>query len=171
MCLPKFKYHPNAYKLELGIFTNEQGVCSVCNQPRTLKYEGPIYSIEEPDYICPWCIADGLAAAKYDGQFSDDLGVEEVPEDKLEEIIYRTPGYVSWQQEVWLTHCNEPCAFIDYVGIEEIEPYFDELIDDIENLGYPVKVVKTALSKDGSLKGYLFECVNCGKKRIHIDCD
>lgn len=167
MCLPEFKYHPNAYKI--NIFTPEQGICSVCNKLRELKYNCSFYSIEEPDYICPWCIADGSAAQKYNGQFNDYLGIQDLPDDKLEEILLRTPGYVGWQQEVWLAHCNEPCAFIDYVGSEEIEPYFDEIKDDIEC--YPEDLIKSSLSKNGSLVGYLFECVKCGKKRLHIDSD
>lgn len=36
MDYPQFKYHPNAYKLDL--FEKEDGICSICNQQRDLKY-------------------------------------------------------------------------------------------------------------------------------------
>ena len=119
MELPKFKYSPNAYKID--VFVEEEGTCSVCDQHRKIKYGSSFYSVEEPEYICPWCIADGTAAKKYDGEFNDSAGVE-APlgydeneilqaafDEKVVEVAQRTPSYVSWQQEVWLSHCNEQC--------------------------------------------------------------
>ena len=167
MCRPTFKYHPNAY--ELDIFIHEEGECSVCNQLRHLKYSADFYSDEEPEYICPWCIANGLAAEKFAGSFNDYIGVEVIPKDKLDEVLYRTPSYISWQQQVWLSHCNEPCAFLAYVGAKEILPFWDELIKDIEQQELSADFVKANLSKDGDMIGYLFECLHCSKKRLHID--
>lgn len=69
------------------------------------------------------------------GEFNDYCGIEGVSPDlsiqnevnilknNLLEICERTPSYISWQQEVWLTHCNEPCAFIGYANSEIIKPY------------------------------------------------
>ncbi|MCX5467331.1 CbrC family protein [Acinetobacter nematophilus] len=51
MDYPQFKYHPNAYRLDL--FENQIGRCSICNQQHDLKYIGCFYSVDEPDYICP----------------------------------------------------------------------------------------------------------------------
>lgn len=181
MELPEFKYSPNAYKID--VFEKEEGECSVCSQQRSLKYTGSFYSVDEPDYICPWCIADGSAAKKYEGEFNDSVGVEtpvdyersdEVKasfENKVTEIAERTPSYVSWQQEVWLTHCNEPCAFIDYVDSKVIQPILHELEDDIENTGYDRKLIIEHLSSQGSLVGYLFKCLHCGTHRLHVDSD
>jgi len=36
MELPNFKYSPNAFNLD--IFEKEDGICSVCNEKRQLKY-------------------------------------------------------------------------------------------------------------------------------------
>lgn len=74
MELPKFKYSPNAYSLDL--FKEVDGVCSICNEQRNLKYVSSFYSIDKPDYICPWCIANGQAAEKYKGDFNDYCGIE-----------------------------------------------------------------------------------------------
>lgn len=182
MELPKFKYSPNAY--DIDVFTKEEGICSICNMERDLKYTSSFYSIEEPEYICPWCIHDGRAAKKYDGEFNDYCGIEgvspdpsiegkiNISKDSLLEISERTPSYISWQQEVWLTHCNEPCAFIGYADSEIIKPYLDELKEDIEiNLGYDPEFITNYLTTEGSLVGYLFQCVNCGQHRLHADCD
>src|SRR5688500_16589283 len=42
--LPKFKYSPNAFDLDL--FINEEGICSVCAEKRELKYTSSFYSVE-----------------------------------------------------------------------------------------------------------------------------
>lgn len=163
-------------------FEKIEGTCSVCNEKRQIKYTSSFYSIKDPDYICPWCIANGKASEKYDGEFNDYCGIEGVspdpndakpiiPKDLLLEITNKTPSYISWQQEVWLTHCNEPCSFIGYADTKIIEPLLEELNDDITNNGYDPELIKTALSKDGSLVGYLFQCVKCGQHRLHVDCD
>ena len=181
MELPKFKYSPNSYRID--VFKEEEGTCSICNQHRKIKYGSSFYSAEEPEYICPWCIADGSAAKKYDGEFNDAAGVE-TPlgyesddelkatfDEKIVEVAQRTPSYVSWQQEVWLSHCNEPCAFLDYADSELISLILHELEADINNAGYDTDLIKEHLSKEGSLVGYLFQCLHCGTHRLHVDSD
>lgn len=178
MELPKFRYSPNAYQLDL--FENTEGICSVCNEKRQIKYTCSFYSIEKPEYICPWCIANGKAASKYNGDFNDYCGIEGVspdpndpepalPKELLLEITTKTPSYFSWQQEVWLTHCNAPCAFLGYADSQSIKPVVDELKDDIENSGIPAEYIINGLTKESDLGAYLFQCVNCGQHRLHID--
>ncbi|MDJ1485205.1 CbrC family protein [Cytophagaceae bacterium YF14B1] len=180
MKLPVFKYSPNVY--ELGVFDSIDGVCSICNEQRDLKYTGSFYSIHKPDYICPFCIADGKAAEKYNGEFNDYLGIEGVSPDPndpppsiaqelLIEVTEKTPGYHSFQPEVWLTHCGEPCALIGYADSETIKPYLTELRADIEYLEYSPEYIINHLTKDGSLAGYLFQCLTCGQHRLHVDGD
>ena len=84
-------------------------------------------------------------------------------------MLYRATNYLTWQQQVWLSHCNEPCAFLAYVGAKEILPFWDELIEDIEQLELSADFVTADLSKDGNITGYLFECLHCSKKRLHFD--
>jgi uncharacterized protein CbrC (UPF0167 family) len=180
MELPQFKYNPNAYKN--GIFEKKEGTCSVCNEKRNVKYTSSFYSIKKPEYICPFCIANGKAAEKYDGEFVAYSNIEGVspdpadpkptiPKKMLLEVSQRTPCYNSWQQEVWLSHCNEPCVFIDYADGETIKPFIDELEEDIEGNGYNKEQLLEWLSKNGSVVGYLFQCLHCGKHRLHNDFD
>lgn len=175
MNYPQFKYHPNAYQLDL--FVEVKGRCSVCHEERSLKYEASFYSEEDPEYICPFCIADGRAAKKYQGEFNDYCGIEGVspdpndpsptiPKEMLLEICERTPSYISWQQEVWLSHCNEPCAFIDYADTKTIAPFREEIISELDSIG---EETLEYLSKDGDCVGYLFQCVQCGKHKLHVD--
>jgi len=61
-----------------------------------------VYAIEKLEKaICPWCIADGTAAQRFDAQFTDiGWGVpDDVPEQVRLELSRRTPGFSGWQQE------------------------------------------------------------------------
>ena len=178
MELPKFKYSPNAYELDL--FEEKEGICSVCNEKRNLRYRSSFYSVEKPDYICPWCIANGKAAEKFNGNFNDYCGIEGVspdpndppstiPEEMLLEICHKTPSYISYQQEKWLTHCNEPCKYLGYATSVMIRPFLDELIEDIEKVGVPREYITEHLTENSDIGAYLFQCSNCGKHRLHID--
>lgn len=146
-----------------------------------MKYTGLFYSIEEPEFICPWCIHDGSAAEKYDGEFNDYASIEgispdpaepdtiTIPQEFLNEVTKKTPGYHSWQQGVWLVHCNEPYAFIDCADSEMIKPFFTELEEDFENCGIDPDYIRTTVTKEGDVAGYLSQCVRCGKHRLRAD--
>lgn len=172
--LPYFKYHPDPIKTTM--IEKEVTVCPVCEQEREYVYSGPFYSIEEVEGICPWCIYDGSAAKKFDGEFQDPSSCEAVADPSFkDELIYRTPGYCGWQQERWLSHCGDFCAFIDYVGWKEIEPIADQLKEDIERKCKDMRITreefKKYLVRHGSFQGYLFQCVHCGTHRLTTDCD
>lgn len=172
--IPNFKYNPNA--LRLGIIKKEKTNCPVCGQTRDFVYAGPFYAVDEVEGICPWCIKDGLAAKKYDGEFQDSESYE--PTDKEEyliELTTRTPGYSGWQQERWLSHCGDFCALKDYVDWADIKDLKDELTDDINQIktDYGLKQgdLEKYLVRNGSMQGYLFQCLHCKKHRLTIDTD
>jgi uncharacterized protein CbrC (UPF0167 family) len=172
MTLPVFKYNPNP--MLLNVIKKERTLCPVCNEEREYVYDGPFYSIEDVEGICPWCISDGSAAKKYDGQFQDDASCEEVnKEEYIDELIHRTPGYYGWQQEYWLSHCGDFCAIVQYVGWKEIEHLEEELSVDIAEICSEYNITKEEfqswLTNEGSLQGYLFKCVHCNKHRLYVD--
>ena len=172
MKLPTFKYNPNPIKL--GVIMEEETICPVCKKKRDFVYEGPFFSVEEIEGICPWCIADGSAAKKYDGEFQDAHSCEEVDQEAyVDELIYRTPGYTGWQQEYWLSHCGDFCSIIDYVGWDEIKHLEVELKDDIEKICEDYHLTyqefKDTLEVGGDLQGYLFKCNCCKQHRLHAD--
>lgn len=73
------------------------------------------------EYLSPECIASGRVVEKFDVDFQDGASVDSVLDDeKLDELIYRTPGYCGWQQECWITYCNDFCAFKGYVLWKDI---------------------------------------------------
>lgn len=89
----------------------------------------------------------------------------------MREVNKRTPSYPSWQQKVWLTHCKQPCAFIGFADGKTIEPFIDELQNDINALGIDRDYILQNLMKDGSLIGYLFQGLKCKQHRLHVDSD
>ncbi len=86
--------------------------------------------------------------------------------------VERTPGYHGWQQEFWLAHCGDFCAFIGYVGWNDIKDRLDEfanLEEDCENFGIRNSDLAKCLQKRGDCQGYLFRCLHCGKLRLWGD--
>ena len=186
--LPVFKYHPDP--LGTGAFSTDKAVkCDCCQQTTDIYYESPFYSVADIDALCPWCIADGSASLKFEGEFQDSASVEGIdceydddgefshtinpyPDEMLDELVKRTPGYRGWQQEVWLAHCNEPCEFIGYVCWDDIKDRLDEFVsleDDIQEYGFSVEELSGLLHKDSDAQGYLFRCLHCKKLRLHFD--
>ena len=126
--------------------------------------------------LCPWCIADGSAAAKFNGEFQDCASIDHVSDpEKVKELTERTPGYHGWQQEYWMAHCDDFCAFMGYVGWKEIEEM--GLAQEIEETyrqdlcGFEFADIRQYMVQGGSMQGYLFRCLHCGKHFLYADCD
>lgn len=175
--LPFFKYHPDP--LATGAFTQADPpkTCQCCGKSAPVYYEGPFYSVEDVFCLCPDCIASGRAARKFQGEFQDSCSVDEGVQDpaKLEELICRTPGYRGWQQEHWRAHCGDYCAFLGYVGYRELKQMgiVEQVLEDSmwEEWGETPEELLHALNNGGSVQGYLFRCLHCGKYLLWIDCD
>ena len=174
--LPEFRYHPDP--LSTGAFqkTDELRICECCGKETEYVYENPFFSEDEVECLCPWCISDGTAAEKFDGEFQDPESCDEVDdEDKTDELICRTPGYIGWQQEYWLAHCGDYCAFVGYVGMKELEEMgLSDSLEDIYRKDvsmFDIEDVRKYLENEGSMQGYLFKCLVCGKYLLYADCD
>ena len=173
---PKFRYHPDP--IGTGAFKRSEtpGRCQCCGRITEYEYDGPIFTEEDVEDLCPWCIADGTAARKYDCTFQDDYSVDDVNDpEKLDELIHRTPGYCGWQQEVWLAHCNDYCAFVGYVGMTELEKMgLSDKLEDIyrkDEAMFDIGDIRECMTNGGSMQGYLFRCLHCGKYQLYADCD
>lgn len=169
--LPFFKYHPDPSAT--GAFEQEESKCECCNQIVLYLYQGPFHAVDEVSSLCPWCIADGSAARKFDGEFQDSASCEPVKEAaSLDELIHRTPGYSGWQQERWLSHCGDFCAYLGRVGHLEVAYLRDEVMPDLARYtgrNITADELLSGLNRDGNSTGYLFRCLRCGKHRLHID--
>jgi len=99
MDLPVFRYHPDP--IASGSVVASDAQCACCGARRGFIYTGPVYCEDDLDEaLCPWCIADGSAHAKFDASFADANGFsEKVAPAVVDEIVHRTPGFNAWQQE------------------------------------------------------------------------
>lgn len=167
-----FKYHPAP--LKTGALKNDKTVvCDCCGKQTDVYYTAPFYSIETVNYLCPDCISSGAAAKKFNGEFQDPDCVDKVSDPaNLDELIHRTPGYCGWQQEYWLAHCDDYCAFLGYPDWDELEKA--GLASEIEETyRKDICVIDFADAvKHIRYNGcYLFRCLHCGKHFIYIDFD
>ena len=122
MELPNFKYHPNP--VATGSVKRSDAKCRCCGMANGYIYAASVYAEEElHEEICPWCIENGKAAEKFGALFSDDAPLleEGISSEICAEVSERTPGFNSWQQEEWLSHCNDACEFHGDAQKQELE--------------------------------------------------
>lgn len=95
--LPYFRYHPDPLATDAFVEGEEQ-ICPCCGKKSRVYYAMRPYCIDDVDYLCPMCIANGEAAKKFDAEFVQ--GAEwtgEPDEEKNNILFYQTPGYLSWR--------------------------------------------------------------------------
>lgn len=151
--------------------------CQCCGKARGYVYTGSPYSRHElpPGSLCPWCIADGSAAARYEASFSDDYPLLDagVAADIVTEVCERTPGYTSWQQERWLVCCEDACAFRGDAGREEIGQLGAEgLAQRFADFAWPAitwQRLVDAYTPGGNPAIYRFDCLHCGQAHYDLD--
>lgn len=169
--IPKFKYCPDV--IGTNIFTvGGLETCDCCGENVDVYYEGSFYTTEDVDCLCPECISSGLAAEKFDGEFQQDIFNDEnvTNEDYKDEILHRTPSYISWQGSNWPAHCDDYCEFLGDAGWDILKKIGIE--NDFENYtGFSYEDLKEYLAPNGSICGYLFRCLKCGKYCLCADCD
>ena len=121
MNLPVFPYHPDP--VATGVVVASDTTCLCCERARGYIYVGPVYSTQElDDSLCPWCIADGSAAARLGASFADSHPLVQAGLDHaiVDEVNLRTPGFVAWQQESWLSHCDDACEFHGDASVADV---------------------------------------------------
>lgn len=166
MVTPVFRYHPDP--IATGSLATSSDECERCGRARELLYQGPVYAVDEIEFICPWCIADGSAAQEFDAEFTTvDAAPSDIPEAVLDEILHRTPGFAGWQQERWLFHCSDAAAFLGRVGYSEIANQ-PSVLESLAHDGWTPEHLQ-CMSADGDLTGYLFGCLHCGAHVAYAD--
>ena len=83
--------------LATGSFVEgEAKLCPSCGKESNIYYDLIPYCIDNIENLCPFCIANGLAAKKFDAEFIQDAewqGELDPEKDKL--LFCQTPGYIS----------------------------------------------------------------------------
>ena len=173
--LPAFRYHPDP--LKTGAVKASENECRCCCKKRGYIYIGGVYSIDDLDEsICPWCIANGKAADKFDATFFDDSSLydAELSMDIIDEVTKRNPGFVSWQSEYWESHCDDACEFQGDASISDIQELGAEAAAKLSSeLGLDESEWKTFMqhySTCGDTAVYKFICRHCGIVTYYSDC-
>jgi len=170
--LPQFKYHPDPIRSGSIVPSNKK--CDICGQAREFIYDGPVYCEDEPDAVCPWCIADGSAHQKLDAEFVDRAAIggddwESISPTIEEEVAFRTPGFSGWQEQRWFTHCSDAAEFIGPMGKEELREAGADAVEAIrEECGIDdddewEEFFDSLSVGEGPATAYLFRCRHCGK--------
>lgn len=171
--LPNFAYHPDP--IQTGYIVRSSNVCRSCGIARGLVYTGVPYADEElENTLCPWCIADGSAAERFDAEFADarDLETAGVSPDVIDEILHRTPGYTSWQTSRWLSHCGDACEFHGDLPKERLAMLTEQdkasiLADLPDDAKWEILV--NSYEPAGQPAIYWFICRHCGQNLYYAD--
>ena len=175
--LPTFTYHPDP--VGTGSFTASVGPCVCCGQARGYLYTGPVYAVEElDDALCPWCIADGSAADRFDATLTDagTNAPADAPAAVVRELEQLTPGFSGWQQERWLYHCGDGCAFLGPIGAADLDrlPGARAAVEaalDTDGLdAEPRALALSGLDRRHGPTAYLFRCRHCSEQLAYWDC-
>jgi uncharacterized protein CbrC (UPF0167 family) len=176
---PEFKYHPDPIATGSIVASTEPCVC--CGRARGLLYTGPTYGPNELDGgICPWCIKSGDAHARLEVEFTDAAGVggyvlpNTTPPGVVDEVAHRTPGFSGWQQERWLTCCQDAMAFLGCAGHAElVEAWPGAVAAVMKDCGLDGDEWESffkALDVDDGPTAYVFRCLHCGSLDAYQDC-
>ena len=172
--LPKFKYHPDP--IATGMINASNDECPCCNKKRGYAYSKMPYCTQDIENLCPWCIGDGTAAEKYDATFSDGHPLKRagISDEITEEVTKRTPGFISWQEDEWLSCCNDACEFHGDISVNELKNLDadtmarfrreHDYMDDEDFASLP-----EYYEPGGQPAIYKFVCRHCGK--IHLGMD
>ncbi|WP_329331530.1 CbrC family protein [Streptomyces sp. NBC_00663] len=171
--LPAFRYHPDP--LASGSIRASAETCACCGRAMGWIYTATFYTAHEVSGpFCPWCIADGSAAARFDGEFMDAYGLDGVSEQILHEVSRRTPGFHAWQDPHWLVHCHDAAAFIGEVGYTELAAHpeaLDQLRQDLRIGGWhdPAQLEQFLTHLGEAATAMLFRCTICGTHLAYVD--
>ncbi|MGY4993062.1 CbrC family protein [Streptomyces sp. 900105245] len=159
-----------------GAVVESSTTCLCCGRARGFICTGLVYAVEElSNLLCPWCIADGSAAAKYEAHFIGDPIGDDVPLEVVMSVEACTPGFSSWQDPQWFFHCGDGAAFLGAVGTAELAMFPDALQalrSEVGACGWSAEAVESylgALDKDSQPTGYLFMCHTCGRYMASAD--
>src|SRR5690606_20932467 len=153
--------------------------CKCCQRSRGFIYVGPVYAEKDlTEALCPWCIADGSAAKKYDATVVDSEAFDEnASAAAIIEILERTPGVNTFQSEQWPSCCGEPAAFVTPAGIAEIRARFYQLegslmmhiVHEMRISGGAARQMLESFYRDRSPTVFVFKCRHCNTQPFYVD--
>jgi len=174
--LPTFRFHPAPE--QSGAVERSPASCRACGRARGWIYTGPCYGETDlDDELCPWCIADGTAHAKFGASFHDMAWPEDTAAADRDEIEQRTPGFATFNPFDWPACCGAPMAYLEPAGIGEVRARHRELegqlmatiVHELGVSGGAARTLLESLHRDHSPSVHVFGCIRCDTRRAHID--
>ena len=177
-----------------------RNTCSICNNEQDYCFNLE-YTItdkftdeeKESKVGCYDCLRKGEFEFWHDTEFGmlDENGLSKVYshnmdnppklDDETSSELRRTPQIVTWQQEVWLTHCND---FMIYKGTWDPLDFYRNSTDGngrdlfLEMTNKDMNFLWDESLQEGQIllqewypTYYVFECRHCDKLRGYWDCD
>ncbi|MBE1876630.1 CbrC family protein [Myceligenerans pegani] len=184
--LPSFRYHPDP--VATGAISPEAITCSVCGNARPYRYALPVYSEHDVGPVCPWCIADGTLAERFDAYLNDiegryppgiqeELGYpptppyQQVPRQVVDQVCRCTPGFPSWQDVMWLVCCRDAMTYLGRISAATLrgDPELRGELASEPEVGEMLNYVDDR--DEASVLCHHFRCRHCGRNRGLIDTD
>lgn len=191
----KFEYFKGPLEHMSGL-SAEECVCSLCGkESRCFELDYSICPELGQDKNEKFGCYDCLKSGRFEFWHDTDIGVLDTngltkqynhnlpkPEDFPDEsmvLLRRTPQIVTWQQELWLTHCND---FMVYMGTWSPEDFYENAPDgDGRSLFLKMTDHYPNLWDDSLREGetelaswhatyYVFKCRHCGMLTGNWDC-
>ena len=191
-----FHYHRDPHNF--STYSPEPQTCDLCGN-RAAGYQGPYFAVKEIDFVCEECLSNGKLA-EHDATINQgdwDTLKKEIREQhpnasdheidrrvKIvdDELSYRTPHVVTWQDFFWPVHCADYCCFIKEVGkpdllniapADQVHLLFDD--NDDGSFREWFDAIRPDSPKDNSVAYsigvYLFQCLHCQKYMVLWDAD
>lgn len=171
--LPRFAYYRDP--VGDGTIAPSEEVCVACERGRGFIFTGVTYGKDVPEEakFCPWCISEGTVHARFGATFNEvDQGA---PQEARDEVCCRTPGFESWQDPIWPTHCNDVAVYVGQPTGDELRanpPALDALLEDLRqwDWGRDEEYVEEFIDGlGGDAAAYLFECRHCQAQLVRWD--
>lgn len=193
-----FKYFQGPQE-DMAALSDEASACSLCGGP------GPCLRLEEaletgitPEQKesavgCFSCLQAGRFEFWHDTEIGllDERGLTHVyihnqtppsdfPASALVELR-RTPQFFTWQQALWLVHCNDFMAYAGTWGPSDFnanapngagrELFLEMTSEDLQHLWDESLPEHGTELESWYATYYVFRCLHCGKLRGNWDCD
>jgi uncharacterized protein CbrC (UPF0167 family) len=167
--LPTFPLFPDP--LREKVFEKSSKPCSVCNQARGMLYTAELYGKGDRSPCCPWCIADGSAAAagfSFIGHVRCASGeYRSLSQEDKALLDERTHGYLSWQGCNWLLCCDKPCIYLGEADDVDLEGRWASVVPTLEAVSeWPADKIAQFVknvTRGESPAVYVFQCQICRK--------
>jgi uncharacterized protein len=181
---------------DMALLSKGEKSCGICGRVgRCFELRFAIICCDgasEVGYGCMDCLASGKFEFWHDTDIGmlDEKGLTKVyshnrlpPENFPSAALValrRTPQIATWQQELWLTHCNDfmayqgtwsPGDFYKNAPNGDGRTLFMEMTDDGKNLWDDSLSIGTTIFKEWHAAYYVFKCKRCGRLKGNWDCD